>query len=284
MANTIGNPLSWVAQQMGSSGAHAIATAQELGSDAATPTEIRQLTHQDLLEALHAGVQDFTASRTDAMFIVLIYPVIGLVLMGFGLQLNLLPLLFPLLGGFALLGPVAAIGLYEISRRREKGEPAGWLTALRIVQSPSLGAVVALGLYLAVWFVLWMLTANAIHAVTMGPSSPASVAGFARDVLTTGAGWAMIAIGCGVGFLFAAVALAVSLVSFPLLIDRHVGVPQAVVTSVQVTRENPRIVLTWGAIVAAGLMLGALPMLLGLIVVFPVLGHATWHLYRRAVV
>jgi uncharacterized membrane protein len=107
--------------------------------------------------------------------------------------------------------------------------------------------------------------------------------GFVRDVLTTSAGWTMIVLGLIVGFAFALLVLAISVVSFPLLLDRHVGVPTAIITSVRVARKNPRVIATWGLIVAAGLVLGSVPLFIGLVVVMPILGHATWHLYRHAI-
>jgi uncharacterized membrane protein len=110
-----------------------------------------------------------------------------------------------------------------------------------------------------------------------------SVGAFVSDVLTTRAGWTMIVVGCGVGFLFAALVLTISVVSFPLLLDRDVGVEAAVATSARVVRTNPVAMAAWGLIVAAGLVVGSLPLLLGLVIVMPVLGHATWHLYRRVV-
>ncbi|MDU8909896.1 DUF2189 domain-containing protein [Aestuariicoccus sp. MJ-SS9] len=284
MARTIGNPLSWTARILGKSGSHLAASARELGGDeTARPPQVQTLSTDDIRAALRAGWQDFMASRSDVMFIVLIYPVVGLLLFGIGLRMEMLPLLFPLISGFALLGPVAAIGLYEISRRREAGESARWLDALRVVESPSFGAVLVLGLYLTALFVVWMLAAAEIYGATLGTAPPDSVSTFMRQVLGTGAGWAMIVIGCGVGAVFALVALAISVVSFPLLLDRHVGLPVAIATSIEVTRKNPRVVLGWGAVVVAGLVIGALPMLLGLIITLPVLGHATWHFYRRAV-
>ena len=152
-----------------------------------------------------------------------------------------------------------------------------------MIGGPNFGAVVVLGLYLIGIFLAWMLVANFIYTVTLGPEPPASVSGFVRDVFTTGAGWAMMLGGIAVGFGFALVVLAISVVSFPLLLDRSVGVPVAVVTSVRVFRQNPRVILTWGAIVAAGLVLGSIPAFIGLMLVLPILGHATWHLYRRAV-
>ncbi|WP_146586899.1 DUF2189 domain-containing protein [Puniceibacterium confluentis] len=284
MTQTIGNPLSWTARALGRSGHHLAAAARELGRDASEPPpRVRTLSIEDIRASLAAGWDDFTASRSDVMFIVLIYPVIGLLLIGMVTQLSMLPLLFPLLAGFALLGPVAAVGLYEISRRREKGESPAWSDALRVVESPSFGAMLVMAFYLTALFVAWMLVAAAIHKLTMGEAVPASLPAFAEQVLTTPGGWAMIVLGFGAGFVFAVVALAISVVSFPLLLDRHVGVPVAIATSVEVLRRNPRVVLTWGAVLAGGLALGSLPLLLGLMIVLPVLGHASWHFYRRAV-
>ncbi len=132
-------------------------------------------------------------------------------------------------------------------------------------------------------FIVWILTAHGIYFATMGPEAPASIGSFARDVFTTGAGWALLILGCAVGFLFAALVLATSVVSFPLLLDRDVGLPAAVITSMRVAAANPVTIAVWGLIVAAGLVIGSIPFFLGLIVVMPILGHATWHLYRRAV-
>ena len=148
---------------------------------------------------------------------------------------------------------------------------------------PAIGAIALLGLLLVGIFLLWLVAAEVIYVMTLGPEAPVSLAAFAHAVLGTGAGWAMIGIGVGAGFLFAALVLAISVVSFPLLLDRNVGIDIAVSTSVRVVLANPGAMAAWGAIVVAALVLGSLPALVGLAVVMPVLGHATWHLYRRAV-
>lgn len=283
MPQTIGNPLSWGLRSLRAGGGHMIDSFRQVGGTAPlVAPDIRTLTTDDIRHAMRAGWQDFLGSRSDAIFLVLMYPVIGLVLMTVGLQMQALPLLFPLMAGFALLGPVAAVGLYEISRRRELGEQANWIAAFGVVQRPGFGAIFLLGLYLVGLFLMWMMAANAVYALTLGPEVPESLGQFARDVVGTPAGWAMVVIGMGVGFVFALLVLAVSLIAFPLLLERNVGLPVAVATSVAVFRKNPRVVLSWGAMVAVMLALGAIPMLVGLIVVMPLLGHATWHLYRRA--
>lgn len=283
MVKTIGNPLSFAAWALGGAAGHVGASVEKIGGDSSVAIRVRTLTTEDLRHALREGTKDFAAARADVLFLVVLYPVIGLVLAGIGFNLDLLPLLFPLAAGFALIGPVAAVGLYEISRRRERGEPANWGAALGVVGSPNFGAIVVLGLYLLAIFLIWMMAANWIYVLTLGPEPPAGAGEFARDVFSTSAGWAMIVLGLLVGFCFALAVLAISVVSFPLLLDRQVGVPMAIATSIKVTRKNPRVIATWGFIVALALLLGSIPAFIGLVVVMPILGHATWHLYRRAI-
>jgi uncharacterized membrane protein len=229
------------------------------------------------------GLEDFEAYRTDVIFLCLTYPVVGIALAWLTFGHEMLPLLFPLASGFALVGPVAAVGLYEMSRRREQGIRITWADAFGVVQSPGFGAILVLGLILVTIFLLWLLTANLIYQFTLGPEQPALITAFARDVFTTSAGWAMIVIGVSAGFLFALLVLAISVVSFPLLLDRDVGLPTAVRTSIQAVAANPGPMAVWGLIVAGSLLIGSIPAFLGLIFVVPVLGHATWHLYRKVV-
>lgn len=281
----IRNPLEWGWDQMRVAGyvagtGHVDGAAHERLT---APLPVRQINAGDLRDALQKGLQDFAACRTDAMFLCVIYPVMGLVLARLVSGFELLPLLFPLASGFALIGPFAAIGLYEMSRRRERGEAISWAAAFGVLGSRSIGAILVLGLLLAVIFFLWIATAWGIYALTLGPEPPASATGFMRDVLATPAGWAMIVLGIGVGFLFACLSFAISVASFPLMVDRDATLSAAVGTSLSAVRANPGPMALWGLIVAGGLVLGSIPVLLGLVVVLPVLGHATWHLYRKLV-
>ncbi len=244
---------------------------------------VRLITPSDLLHALGRGLDDFAAMPSHALFLCVIYPLLGILLVAMTLGYSMLPLAFPIAAGFALIGPLAAIGLYELSRRREAGLDSSANHALDVLHSPSLGAIVALGVLLMAIFLIWLAVAEAIYVANFGYAAPASVGRFIHDVFNTSAGWNLIIVGTGVGFLFAVLALTIGAVSFPLLLDRDVGAAVALMTSIRVVAANPATMALWGLIVAALLIAGSIPFFLGLTVVMPVLGHTTWHLYRKAV-
>jgi uncharacterized membrane protein len=260
---------------------HVIAGADEIPAH----QQIRTVGFFDIEDALARGLDDFKAMPSHVVFLGLIYPVVGFFLGGLTLGYNILPLFFPMAAGFALIGPIAAIGLYELSRRREDGIDTHWTHALDVIRSPSFGAIAALGALLMFMFLAWLVTAQSIYRSIFGVyAAPDSVAEFLREVFTTEKGWQLIVWGNAAGFVFALVTFIVSVISFPLLLDRDVGAAVALTTSVRAVAANPLPMPAWGVIFAVALFVGSLPFFVGLAVVIPVLGHATWHLYRRIVV
>jgi uncharacterized membrane protein len=252
-------------------------------ADSTVAPSIRKIKISDLGDPLRRGWDDFKAVPSHAIILCLIYPVLGLVLARLVLGYSVLPLLFPLAAGFALLGPFAALGLYELSRRRERNEATSAAHAVGVLRSPSFGSMLGLGVILLTLFVVWIAAAQAIYVATFGYAPAAGMPDFLTRVLTTPAGWMLIVVGCGVGFLFALAAFCISVVSFPLMLDRRASTADAMLTSLRVVVANPLPMAGWGLIVAALLLIGCVPAFVGLAVVVPVLGHATWHLYRTVV-
>jgi uncharacterized membrane protein len=283
----IRNPIEWGADQVRLANMVAGAAGQSLqhADDQAAERRpsVRRIGLAALRNALARGFDDFTAYRTDVVVLCVVYPIVGILVARLAFGYEMLPLLFPLASGFALVGPFAAIGLYEMSRRREQGITLVARDVVEIVHSPAFGAILVLGMLLVAIFLLWLIAAQMIYIATLGPEPPDSIAAFARDVLTTHAGWALVGVGLAVGFLFAVMVLAISVVSFPLLLDREVALGTAIGTSFRAVTENPGPMAVWGLIVAALLVVGSIPLFLGLIIVVPILGHATWHLYREVV-
>jgi uncharacterized membrane protein len=249
----------------------------------AAQAKARRIDPKDCFAALSEGVDDFLAIPTYPVFVGLFYAVAGIALVAMSSFTNALELVFPLAAGFALIGPFVAIGLYEMSRRRERGLAVRGRDAFAVVRSPALLSILAFGLLLLMIFAAWIFAAELIYDWLYGPKPPAAALPFLGDMLTTQRGWLLIVIGGLVGFCFAALALSISIVSFPLMLDRDVGLIPALEASLRVTRANPLAVALWGLIVAAALILGSLPLFTGLAFVMPVLGHATWRLYRKAI-
>ncbi|GLR65841.1 hypothetical protein GCM10010909_05190 [Acidocella aquatica] len=282
----IRNPMEWIAGQISSTNVIGSATPQEywpVSSGGAMPV-VRKITVEDVRDAIRRGLDDFAAARTDVIFLCMIYPLIGVLISMAEAHGRLLPLLFPTAAGFALVGPLAAVGLYEMSRQRELTGKISWLDTFKVIRSPSIGAITGLGLLLIGLYFAWLAVAQVIYDFTMGPMPPASARLFIEGMFTTSAGWTMMIAGLAAGTMFGAGVVAISVVSFPLMLDRPVGFSTAIATSVQVLLRNPGPLTVWSLIVAASLFVGALPFFIGLIVVLPVLGHATWHLYRKVVV
>jgi uncharacterized membrane protein len=260
---------------------HAVAGAGA-GDFTALPA-VRKIGLADIEEALAKGLADFWAMPSHAVFLSILYPIVGLILVVMTSGQNLLPLLYPILSGFALVGPFAALGLYEVSRRRELGLETTWLHAYDVLRSPSVPAIAVLGLILTVIFVLWIATAEGLYSVLFRQTGPQAYLDFLKEVFTTSHGWTLVIVGNILGLAYMIAVFSMSVVSFPLLLDRDVGAAIAIKTSFRAVIANPLPMALWGLIVAVLLLLGMLALIVGLAVVIPVLGHATWHLYRRVV-
>lgn len=244
---------------------------------------VRRIHPRDVLAALSEGFEDFWAKPSHYVFLCLIYPLAGLLITYWSTNANGLPLLFPLMSGFALIGPFAAIGLYEISRRREMNEDTSWRHAFEVWHSPSVPSILAIGALLVAVFVTWLVVAQALYVHLFGPVPPASLSALLDQVANTPQGLRLFWTGNAIGLGFALFTLCTTIVAFPLLLDRDVGAAAAIQTSVRVFFRNPVECLLWAAIVVALLVVGFATFLVGLAIVIPVLGHATWHFYRKTV-
>ncbi len=251
-----------------------------LSVSAAYPA-VRKISVADLKDALSEGWDDFRAAPTQLIF--LIYPVLGVILARAASGNSLLHLIYPLVTGFALVTPLFALGIYEISRRRERGEPVSWLNVFDVLHSKSIVSIGLLGLMLLAIFLIWLDCAHGIYRSIFGASTPDSISGFIDQLFTTKSGLQLFIVGNLSGLIFAALVLTLTVISFPLLLDRPVGAVTAIITSVRAVLANPVPMAVWGLIVAAGLLLSSLLLFVGLAVALPVLGHATWHLYRKVI-
>ena len=244
---------------------------------------VRTITRDDLRIALRDGWADFMAMRGDLIFLGLLYPLIGIVAATVTLGGTLLPLFFPIAAGIALLGPIVAIGFYELARRREDGLESDWSHFFDVRKRPSADGISVVAALLVTIFMLWVAAAGIIYVGLWGMNAPESVGAFLTRLFTTPEGWGLIVVGNLVGLGFAALVLAVSVVSLPMLVDCEVDASTAVRTSVAAFRQNTGLMMRWGLIVAALLVLGSIPLFIGLAAVLPWLGYATWHLYTRLV-
>ena len=258
-------------------------TARGYAPPAEEPVAVHPITTADVFDALSKGTADFWRHPSHYLFVVIIYPVVGIVLAVWSAGGETFPLLYPLAAGFALLGPVVALGLYELSRRREQGLDDSPRHALSVLRHPAIGSMVVLGLMLAVVFGLWIAAAGALYDFYFGANPPATLWGLITETFTTTRGWGLLMWGNIVGFCFAFFVLATTVIAFPLLVDKGGSAVRAVGTSLRAVGRSPYQMMIWGLVVAITLFVASIPLFVGLAIVLPILGHATWHLYRKAV-
>lgn len=257
--------------------------APQSPSDATMPT-IRDITMKDVGDALAAGLRDFQAAPLYGMFFGALYAAGGMALIFLLIWMGASYLAYPLAAGFALIGPFIAVGLYEVSRRREASLPLSWSAVFGVVFGQGKREMGWMALVTLFIFIIWMYQVRLLLALFVGLSSFGTMREFLDMLLTTPEGLLFLVVGNAVGAVLALVLFALTVISFPLLLDRDVDFITAMITSVQTVLRNPAPMIAWGLIIAIDLIFSAIPMFLGLILTLPVIGHATWHLYRRAIV
>jgi uncharacterized membrane protein len=260
-------------------------------TDAAAPAvgrrsdpQVRAVTVRDIVEALAAGLRDFQAAPLYGLAFGALYAVGGILILYFAFAAGVGYLAYPLAAGFALVGPFVAVGLYEVSRRRETGEPLSWSAVLHTIVAQrhrELGWMAFVTLFV---FIVWMYQVRLLIALMLGLRTFTSLQEFLVVISTTPEGWLFLIIGHAVGAALSLLLFSLTVVSFPLLLDRDVDFVTAMITSVRAVTTSPGPMIGWAATVVLLLLVASLPGFLGLVIVLPVLGHATWHLYRRLVV
>ena len=245
--------------------------------------KVNKVTSDNIAAALRAGVSDFMARPVMSGFFGLFYTGFGLLFVWSLVWLDKLWMIIPAVVGFPLVAPFAAAGLYEMSRRLQGKQDFGWsdiLTVMANQRKRELGWMAFVTLFI---FWIWMYQIRLLLAIILQDMSFSGFDGFLQILIYTSQGWTFLAIGTLVGAILSAALFTVTVVAMPMLLDRDTNFVTAMVTSVRVVKENPRVMLTWAAIISATMLISLVPAFLGLIITLPILGHTTWHLYQRAV-
>jgi uncharacterized membrane protein len=249
-----------------------------------TMPRVNTLTPADIRAALMEGLSDFARAPLFGLFFGGIFALAGIIIVLALTVWDKAWMIYPVAIGFPLVGPFAAVGLYEVSRRLEAGLPLIWSEILSVVWAQRLRELSWMAFVMLFVFWIWMYQVRLLIALFLGRMSFSTLEKFLAVVFTTGQGWLFLAVGHVVGAALALVLFSVTVISIPLLMEREVDFVTAMITSVRAVVASPVAMLSWGLIVTLCVIIACLPFFLGLLVILPVLGHATWHLYRRAVV
>lgn len=245
--------------------------------------KVNKVTADDITASLKAGYSDFLARPLMSGFFGLFYAVFGILFVWILVWLGKIWMIIPAAIGFPLVAPFAAAGLYEMSRRLQKGESFGWFEILTVMANQrkrEMGWMAFVTLFI---FWVWMYQVRLWLAITLQDVSFSGFDGFLNAVFFTTQGWIFLAIGTCVGAFLSAVLFTVTVVAMPMLLDQETNFVSAMLTSIRVVTENPVVMLVWAAIISVTVLLSLVPAFLGLIFTLPILGHTTWHLYKRAV-
>ncbi|MEM1343809.1 MAG: DUF2189 domain-containing protein, partial [Pseudomonadota bacterium] len=252
-----------------------------------TPTHasalaVQSLTRADLYDALRAGLADFRRAPVYGLFFGAVFSLAGIAIAWALFVGNAGVWILPVAAGFPLIGPFAAVGLYEVSRRLEAGEPLAWAPVLGAGFRQRNSQLPFFAVFTVFVFLVWIVLARVIFAVSFGTATMTNVTS-SFDILLSAEGLIMFGVGMAVGAVLSALLFSISVIGVPLLLDRDIDVVTAILTSLEATKQNREVMLSWGGVVALLVVIAMLPLFIGMVVVFPVLGHASWHVYRKTI-
>ena len=244
--------------------------------------EIAELDFSDLKVALGKGWSDFRKAPIYGIIFGTIFAALGVVLyLQFVVWQSDISIV-PLAAGFPLIGPFVAVGMYEVSRLIEREESVSWMSVMQAIYAERKRQIPSIAFVVLFIFLIWVYMAHLVFALSFG-LKPLTNVMTSTDILLTKEGITMLLMGSVVGGFLSFVLFSITVVGIPLLVDREIDVVTAMITSFSLVLNNMVVMLAWGVIVALLLLVAMIPMFIGLIVVLPVLGHATWHLYKLAI-
>lgn len=267
-----------------------VMTSTETNQDNKTDEElygipdVNALSFDDLKECLGKGIADFRKAPLFGLFFGGIFAFGGIIIVQSFIVWEKGWMIYPMMVGFPLIGPFAAVGLYDVSRRLDKGMPLPWNEILSVITSQTSRQLPYMAFVMLFIFWIWMYQVRLLIALILGRMSFTTFESFFNVVVTTPEGWTFIAVGHVVGAFFALLLFSLTVISIPMILDRDVDFITGMITSVKTVIKSPIVMLSWGVFVTLSVMASFIPAFLGLLVVLPVLGHTTWHIYKKAVV